>query len=399
MRILRVIGSMNPVIGGPCQGIRNSITELAKSGVYNEVVSLDDPGEEFLGQDSFIIHALGPNARPWAYSAKLAPWLTENLPRFDVVIVHGLWLYHSYAVWKAIRKINEKLDGGRPKIRFFIMPHGMLDPWFQDAAGRRLKAIRNWLYWKAIEHRVVNEADGLLFTCETELLLARKPFSPYKPKLEINVSYGIQAPPDYQDSMREAFLAKCPDVHNQPYLLFLSRIHYKKGVDMLINAYALLAMERSTLSNSLPKLVIAGPGLETEYGQKMVALVASNAQLKGQVFFTGMLTDDAKWGALYGCEAFVLPSHQENFGIAVAEALACGKPVLISNQVNIWREIEAGGGGFIAENSIEGIRELFSLWLSISLESRIIMEEKAKDTFEQHFAIEQTARQFKESIA
>ena len=93
--------------------------------------------------------------------------------------------------------------------------------------------------------------------------------------------------------------------------------------------------------------MIAGPGLDTAFGREMRQLAESlcpqPSTLTPQpaVFFPDMLTGDAKWGALYGCEAFVLPSHQENFGIAVVEALACGKPVLISNQVNIWREIEA----------------------------------------------------------
>ena len=245
---------------------------------------------------------------------------------------------------------------------------------------------------------MVNEADGLLFTCETELLLARKSFTPYTPKREINVGYGIQTPPTYQNSMREEFLAKCPNVQNQPYLLFLSRIHYKKGVDMLIEAYASLVKERSALSNSLPRLVIAGPGLETEYGQRMLSLVADNTQLNGLILFTGMLTGEAKWGALYGCEAFILPSHQENFGIAVAEALACGKPVLISNQVNIWREIETGGGGFIENNTIEGTQTSLKRWLLLKQAPRTAMGRQAKATFERHFAIRQAAKRFKEAI-
>ena len=90
MNILRVIASMNPASGGPCQGIRNSIPELEKIGIHNEVVCLDDPREQFKTKDTFKIYALGPGKTPWCYSNKLIPWLKENLMRFDAVIVHGL---------------------------------------------------------------------------------------------------------------------------------------------------------------------------------------------------------------------------------------------------------------------------------------------------------------------
>lgn len=118
------------------------------------------------------------------------------------------------------------------------------------------------------------------------------------------------------------------------------------------------------------KLVLAGPGLDTPYGQKIQQMITSSAFLKSNVYLPGMLDGYAKWGAFYGCEAFILPSHQENFGIAVAEALACQKPVLISNQVNIWREIEAAGGGIIEDDTIDGIEHLLLKWNALSKEEK-----------------------------
>src|SRR3954454_13690252 len=98
MHILHIIGSMNPRRGGPGQVIRNSIPELDKLGVHNEVVCLDDPSESFLRKDLFKTYPLGPWKGPWCYAAKLSPWLLNNLERFDVVIIHGVWLYHGYAI-------------------------------------------------------------------------------------------------------------------------------------------------------------------------------------------------------------------------------------------------------------------------------------------------------------
>ncbi|WP_299822995.1 glycosyltransferase [uncultured Pontibacter sp.] len=402
MHILRVIGSMNPSKGGPCQGIRNSIPELEKIGVQNEVVCLDSPDEVFIKRDPFKIHALGPGKSSWYYSATLMPWLLENLSRFDAVIVHGLWQYHGYAVKKAIAQLRSQKHTGKNIPKVFVMPHGMLDPYFQKAKSRKLKAMRNWLYWKLIEGHVVNKADGVLFTCEAELELARQPFRPYNPKRAINIGYGITEPPVYSKAMQDAFSHKCPQVADSPYILFLSRIHDKKGVDLLIKAYAKLLESRvnhrlaevydegETIADNdveFPKLVIAGPGLDTAYGKYVQQLASATPELQHSIFFPGMLTGDSKWGAFYGCEAFVLPSHQENFGIAVVEALACSKPVLISDQVNIWREIKAAGGGIVAANTQHGTFKMLADWQDLSPEMRLIMGSMARETYENHFSI------------
>lgn len=391
MRILRVIESMDPAIGGPCQGIRNSIPALKEIGVENEVVSLDSPTAPFLASDPFKIHALGPAKGPWHYGSRLVPWLLDNLSRFDVVIVHGLWLYHSQATGKAVHlyRSSSKSDKSKPKL--FVMPHGMLDPYFQKAPERRLKAIRNWFYWKLIENKLINRADGVLFTCEAELLLAREPFRPYHPKRELNVGYGIQEPPPYVPSMKEAFFKKCPEAADHSYILFLSRVHEKKGTDLLIRAYASIRRHNS------PKLVIAGPGMESDYGKALTQIVKQNA-LEDSVHFPGMLSGEAKWGAFYGCELFALPSHQENFGIAVAEALACGAPVLISNQVNIWREVKKGGAGLVSPDTLEGTQISLTQWTELPENERLEMRRHAKETYKNNFSIGPAAKQMAHAL-
>ena len=194
MRVLRVITSMDPATGGPCQGIRNSIPELDALGCASEVVCLDDPGADFIAAAEFPIHAIGESRGPWAKHPGLLPWLLDNLSRYDAVIIHGLWQYHSYAVTEAVGKFRRS-NPTETMPRVFVMPHGMLDPWFQNEPSRRIKAWRNWLYWKLIEHRTIAQADGVLFTCQKELELARLPFRPYRPAKEFNVGYGVADPP------------------------------------------------------------------------------------------------------------------------------------------------------------------------------------------------------------
>src|SRR3954447_1137138 len=193
MRFLHVIAEMDPKRGGVGEAVRTLVAGLTDLGVQNEVASIDDDDASFLTKEKTVIHATGPGKGPWCYSKKLRSWLGANLIGFDAVIVHGLWLYNGYATRQALLKIKKLNKQGQNKSpRLFIMPHGMLDPYFQRAADRKFKALRNWLFWKIIENKLVNEADGILFTCLTELELARQPFKPYKPKREFVVGLGTE---------------------------------------------------------------------------------------------------------------------------------------------------------------------------------------------------------------
>ena len=381
MKLLHVIAGMDPRTGGVGQAVRTMATGLTEIGWQNEIVCLDAPGASFLSEEKFIVYATGPGKGPWCYSKDLSIWLRNNLSKFDGVIVHGLWLYNGYATRKAIQQIKqEKKVNKFPKL--FVMPHGMLDPYFQQAKGRKLKALRNWAFWKLTERKLISEAHGLLFTCLTELQLAHKSFSPYHPRREFVVGLGTEKPPTYSIEMKEAFAVKCNRSGEKPYLLFLSRIHEKKGVDVLIKAYKII-LEKNP---GMPELVIAGPGIETVYGKQIKKLVA-DLGLQNNIHFAGMLTGDAKWGAFYGCEAFILPSHQENFGIAVVEALACNKPVLISKQVNIWQEIKAAGGGLVGDSTEEGVVDLLSTWLQTSAHQKQSFGNGAAKAYESFFAL------------
>jgi glycosyltransferase involved in cell wall biosynthesis len=397
MKLLSVIASMNPISGGPCQGIRNNIPFWIERGLEPTVVSFDIPSELFVKNDGII--GLGPSNNKWSYTKKLKPWLEEHLLEYDVVLVHGLWLYNSYAVFKAIKKLRSvSLKKGNKVPRFYIMPHGMLDPYFQTTKERKWKSIRNYIYWYLIEKKVIGEADGLLFTCEEEMRLASLTFKQYNPKSTFNVGYGINEPPMFNIQFKIALENICSEIIGKKYFLFLSRIHSKKGVDILLYAYLKFANSLITKNTSFPILVIAGPGLDTDYGKSILNIVNSNQTLKNNVVFSGMIQGDAKWGALYGCEAFILPSHQENFGIAVVEAMACNKPVLISNKVNIWREIENANAGIVEEDTLAGTSQIFNKWEKLSSNEQIEMGKNSFKLYEEKFTAIVTSKKFVEVL-
>ena len=406
-KVLHVIGSMDPKSGGPCQGLRNIIPSMRLQGFGNEVITMDAPNIGVVSSDDFPLYQLGPAKNPWRYSPQLMPWLKSNLERFDIVIAQGLWLYPSYAAWRAVTRHRARLRQRSPA--FLVMSHGMLDPWFQRDSSRRLKALRNWLYWKLVERNVVNGADGVLFTCKQELLLARESFRGYRPAREINVGYGVPEPPAYSNEMTDAFCKLRPQSKNNSYLLFISRIHPKKGVDLLLRAFARFTQAAERNGANIPDLIVAGP-TDSAYSQSMISLAktlnltvqigATRVDGSGPiVHFPGMLQGDAKWGAFYGCDAFVLPSHQENFGIAVAEALACSKPVLISNQVNIWREIQTMEAGIVANDTEEDTFEMLNHWSRLSEAERLAMRDQARNCYAQHFNIQACAEKMANQLS
>jgi glycosyltransferase involved in cell wall biosynthesis len=346
---------------------------------------MDRPESDFDKIDSFPIHKLGPAKSPWRFSRDLTDWLDKNILNFDVVVIHGLWLYHGVAAWLCLRKKRERVASS-PKL--YVMPHGMLDPYFQKDSSRRLKSIRNWLYWKAVESRIIKFADGVLFTCSEEMSLADRAFKPYLPKKRINLGYGVDAPPLDSTSLREAFRARFNKISDK-YILFLSRLHPKKGVDLLIDAYLDVRWE----FGEIPDLVIAGP-IESNYAHD---LKESTSQREGgkQIHFTDMLQGSEKWGAIYGSEGFILPSHQENFGIAIVEALACSVPVMITNKVNIWKEISESNAGFVENDDLEGTKALLSRFLQMGEGDLRSMKSNALKCFDTCFRLNEVANRWR----
>ena len=240
-----------------------------------------------------------------------------------------------------------------------------------------------------LHQQVVQRAAGQFFTSPTEMQLARATFQPYRPRREITLGYGVAQPPPLASEMAGAFSDRCPGLGRHPYFLFLGRIDYKKGIDLLIRAYAEVC--RRLGASSVPKLVIAGPGGDTKYGMEVHKLGRELCD-QDSIFWPGMLTGPAKWGALYHCDAFVLPSHQENFGLAVVEALACGKPVLLSNQVNIAQEIHAQGAALTQPDSAPGTIQLLTDWLKLAPAAKAAMGQRARICFRELYGIEAVAQ-------
>ncbi len=370
-RVLHVIFTMSPHDGGPPEGVRQLALNYKAIGDEVEVATLDDPGASFLSSFDFPIHALGPPPGRYGISRRLVRWLGNNIRRFDLVVINGVWLFPAVAAWRAA------IAAGVP---YVVFTHGALDVFFKRRYP--IKHLKKMVYWP-LQYRILRQAAAVLFTSESERDLALASFWPNSWKSKV-IPYGTNKPTGDPAGQRAAFYAKVPAVEGQRFLLFLSRIHEKKGCDLLLAAFASIAARADQLH-----LVVAGPdqvGLQAKLEEQ-----ARRLGIADRVHWPGMLGGDVKFGAFYAADAFVLPSHQENFGIAVAEALACGRPVLISDQINIWRDIVADQVGLVEPDTLEGTCRLLERWIALAPQERSAMAARAVGTFEGRYSLRKSA--------
>ena len=370
MRILHVISSLDPRHGGVTEGVRQLAEVSMQLGCTIEAATLDAPDCDFLPGFAFPVYALGPCATHFKYSARLLPWLLANIQHYDIVVVHALWQYHTVAVRQAALK---------REVPYVVYTHGMLDPYFKRTSP--LKHAKKWLFWPWADYRVLRDAHAVLFTTEEERLLARQSFWLYSAR-EVVVNLGTARPTGNPDTQRTAFYTRYPELESKRLALFLGRLHPKKGCDLAIQAFA-----RTLSKDSGWHLVMAGPD-QVGWRAELSRLAASLG-IADRITWTGMLSGDEKWGALHSSEFFFLPSHQENFGVVVAEALACGVPALISDKVNIWHEVKESGAGLVAPDTLAGAASLLNDWLALGAAGQARMRDRSTPCFEAKFEIQQ----------
>jgi glycosyltransferase involved in cell wall biosynthesis len=382
VKILQMVQTLDPSTGGVAQAVVSLSRALVRLGHDVEIVALDESNTPWLPQlvaavadrgpapatTDLPVHALGYGLTSYRYSKNLLPWLRQYGGNYDRVIVHGIWQYLSFAARRRYAGTNTP---------YYVFPHGMLDPWFKRTFP--LKHLKKWLYWPWADYRVLRDARAVIFTSEEERREARKSFWLYRARETIS-PLGVAAPASRNAASENVFLARFPELRNTPFLLFLGRLHPKKGCDLLIDAFARIA-------NTDLALVLAGPdqiGWEKE-------LRARAASLGHRIVFPGMLEGEIKRDAFAAAGAFILPSHQENFGISVAEALSFGLPVLISNRVNIWREIDSDRAGYVENDDLPGTIRLIERWQKTNATERIAMRENARHCFQSRFEIAKAA--------
>ncbi len=368
MKILQIVQTLDPAVGGVAPAILALSREMSRQNHRVEIATLDRPAAPWLADLDLTTHALGPGLTSYRYSRRLTNWLRKRKSDYDRVIVNGLWQYPGLAVWRQLR---------RSPTPYYVFPHGMLDPWFKRTFP--LKHLKKWCYWPWAEYRVLRDAAAVIFTSEQERTDARKSFWLYRCRERVS-PLGLETPAPIASQTRELFLARYPQIRNTRMLLFLGRLHPKKGCGMLLEA-----LPRTGEGETAVTLVLAGP--DQVGWERHLRARATQLGIASQVVFPGMITGEMKQSALANADALVLPSHQENFGMAVVEALAAGVPVLISDRVNIWREIDSDCAGYAAPDDLPGTTRLIERWIATPAPERQTMRTNARKCFQTRFEI------------
>jgi glycosyltransferase involved in cell wall biosynthesis len=379
MRILHVIPSVDSASGGPVEGLKQLCHVYQMGGHEVEVASLDSPKMAARYAFPARVFPLGPGLGLYGYTPHAAKWFKENLQRYDVVFINCIWQYNTLAAYRALAASTTP---------YAVFTHGMLDPYFKKR--HPLKHIKKLIYWHFFLKEILCNATTVLFTCEEEKVLARQSFPGYRVR-ETVVPYGTFGPDCDLAKAREQFLTQWPILRGKRLATTMGRVHPKKGADILIESFA------STLAKDPQwRLVIAGPdqvGL-----RKALEALAARVGIANRIVWTGMVTGSLKWGALAASEMFVFPSHQENFGIVVAEAMACSLPVILSNKVNIWREVERYGAGLVCDDTVAGTRACLTEWQSLTEDEIAALRIRSKQCFEELFNYEVTSKRALEIV-
>lgn len=324
MRVLHVIGSVAPREGGPSVAIRGMTAALAALGIDVTVATTnaDGPREVLPVPTDAPVRSGGVEWRhfartapgTWGLSLPLLAWLDRNVADFDVVEVHGLFVFATIAGCRT---------AARHRVPYVVRPLGMLDPW--SLAQRRWKKVP---YIRLIEGRHLARAAAIHATSESEADGVRA--LGYGARVRV-IPLGVGGVPR----------ATRASAAGRPVeLLFLSRLHPKKNLPLLLDALHAARAEGAAL-----RLTVAGGGTDA-YRAELERHVAALG-LAEAVRFVGQVEGERKAELLAGADAFVLPSSQENFGIAVAEALAAGLPVVVSDQVAISADVVAARAGYV----------------------------------------------------
>jgi glycosyltransferase involved in cell wall biosynthesis len=345
VKILHVIPSISSVRGGTSRAIIDMVHALQSQGIDAEIVTTNDDGDNLLdvplGKSTvydriptyFFARFSPPLAavREFAFSGSFTIWLFQNITRYDAIHVHALFSYTS-TIAMTIARLK--------KVPYLTTPHGLLCEWSLKQSAQKKQG-----YLKLIERANLDRAHAIHVTCQQE-------------RDEV-LALNFKSPTFVLPLALTEIPAQIPNAANllcqslnlptdEPIILFLSRLHYKKGLDYLIPALGNLQDRRFTF-------VIAGNGTPAYEAEIRALLVTSGIEDRTQM--VGFVKGERKDLLIQGAGLFALTSHSENFGISVLEALVVGTPVLVTPGVGLATVVRDNDIGYVANLDIEAITQ------------------------------------------
>ena len=343
LRVLHVISGIDPEDGGPTTALTALAHALNRAGIDVTLVATPrtsghlETVDELLS-DGVRVRLSEPRRNIFTRDCALDSLLAEEITHADVVHIHALWEDVQYRAASVSRAL------GKP---FVIRPCGLLEPW--SMARHRFKKR---LYLEVRLRRYLDAASGIHFSTAIEEERTRPLRLKAPPIVEPN---GLDFTEHKRSSLSNGSFRALWNIEPEtPIVLFLGRLHPKKGVDLLIPAFA-----RGAPRNAV--LVIAGSG-DSQYESSLKQRVLSSG-LANRVIFTGFIEGQARNATLADATVFVLPSHSESFANTVVESIACGTPVIVSDQVALHPEVSSKRVGSVVPATIDALAVEIETWL------------------------------------
>ncbi len=370
-RWVEAMPHLHPAQGGLSAVIPQLSAELSqRHGLQIELAAFDE------AEPTELVPVLPVTRWPagrlaWLTGTELRERFRALLAEADGVHVHGLWSAHAAISARAARGL------GKP---YVVSAHGMLEPWALAHKGWKKRLYSALVEKTTLDHAAclhaltLDEADDYRrFGCRAPVAV---------------VPNAVQLPETIQ---RDLFLDMFPALRGKRILLFLGRLHPKKGVDLLLRAWAALAGEFSDAV-----LVLAGPDSENTRGS--LEAIARENDIEGRVVFTGMLDSAMKWSALAAAACFLLPSHSEGQSIAILEALGMGLPVIVSDRCHM-PEVRQAAAGWEITPDLAALTLGLKQFLSASATANMEMGKRGRQLVAEKFSWPVVARQMAELYA
>ena len=342
MKVLHVIPSVSPIRGGPSQAVVEMVRGLRAQGIEASIVTTNDDGHNVLdvstsgwisyqGVPVRFFSRFSPNIdgiKEFAFSSTFTTWLRQNIEEYDLVHIHAIFSYPSTAAMAIARS---------RKVPYIVRPLGQLCEW-----SLQQSVLKKRLYLKIIERANLNHSQGLHLTSEQEKKEAAK--------LQLTcpsfvIPHGLDFAPTLANA-RQRLRVRFNLPEDEKIVLFLSRIHPKKGLNYLIQSLARMTHYPFTF-------ILAGSG-DPAYEAEVQRLLQEYG-LRTRTILPGFVKGETKSMLLQGADLYALTSHSENFGVSVLEALAAGSPAIVTPGVALSDEIQSCQLGYVSELSVEAI--------------------------------------------
>lgn len=376
INVCQVVASINENVGGTSFAVTNLAQYLAKQNISSHIFTLDYYWEgKQIPTKNVKLHSLTAT-KVAKYFRGFQPTASYELSKLaatelNLIHNHGLWMFPNvYARQAAVRH----------RLPLVISPEGMLESWSLNNSR-----YKKWLAWLLYERQNLKSATAFQATSAEEVNSIRQ--LGYKQPIAL-VPNGVNMPTINEQASREVLCEIFPHLANKKWLLFLSRLHPKKGLDNLLYVW-------QSLANQFPEwhLIIAGADL-IGYQSELEILV-EKCQLQQQVTFTGMLSGQRKYSALTNADLFVLPTHSENFGIAIAESLAYGVPVITTKGAP-WQELITHNCGWWIEDNQQALAIALTQAMQMSTQQRQQMGIRGKNLVQTKYSWDSVAKQMAE---